>query len=105
MKRKSTVLKRYLSETKWKYAAAILSAADYIARTKDLYPVFITSFKCAPDSFIIDYYKEILDFYEKPYSILQLDEYDSNVGYETRIEAAFRSFKNHFNKNSTTKKK
>jgi len=28
--------------------------------------------------------------------ILQLDEHDSNVGYETRIEAAIRAFRNHF---------
>ncbi|MEN8117185.1 MAG: acyl-CoA dehydratase activase [Bacteroidota bacterium] len=89
-------IRELLNDTKWKFAAAILSAADYIAQTKDLYPVFISSFKCSPDSFIIDYFKQILDFYNKPYLILQLDEYDSNVGYETRIEAALRSFQNHF---------
>jgi predicted nucleotide-binding protein (sugar kinase/HSP70/actin superfamily) len=31
----------------------------------------------------------------KPYLILQLDEHSSRVGYETRIEAAIRSFRNH----------
>jgi len=31
----------------------------------------------------------------KPYLILQLDEHDSRVGYETRIEAAIRTFRNH----------
>ena len=36
-----------LDSTKWKYAAAILASADKVARTKDLYPVFITSFKCS----------------------------------------------------------
>jgi len=97
-------LKEILSDTKWKFASAILSAAEYVARTKDLYPVFITSFKCAPDSFILEYFKEILDFYEKPYLVLQLDEYDSNVGYETRIEAALRSFNNHFNAGNLSQK-
>lgn len=91
-------LREILSATKWKFGAVILAAADYIARTTDLYPVFISSFKCSPDSFIIEYFKEILDFNNKPYLILQLDEYDSNVGYETRIEAALRSFQNHFTK-------
>ncbi len=94
-------IREILGETKWKFAATILGAADKIARTRNLYPVFITSFKCSPDSFIIEYFKQILDFYKKPYLILQLDEYDSNVGYETRIEAALRSFKNHFD--TTTK--
>lgn len=88
-------LKEILDDTKWKFASEILVAADHVARTPGLYPVFITSFKCAPDSFILDYFKEILDFYNKPFLILQLDEHDSSVGYETRIEAALRSFQNH----------
>ncbi len=92
-------LREILSSTKWKFAAAILIAADYVARTKDLFPVLISSFKCSPDSFVIEYFKQIMDFYGKPYLILQLDEYDSNVGYETRIEAALRSFQNYFHKN------
>mgnify|MGYP001061283277 CR=1 FL=1 len=82
--------------TKWKFAATILASADYVARTKDLYPVLITSFKCSSDSFAIEYFKQIFDFYKKPYLILQLDEYDSNVGCEMRVEAALRSFNNHF---------
>ncbi|MDB4584743.1 acyl-CoA dehydratase activase-related protein, partial [Draconibacterium sp.] len=91
-------LREILSDTKWKFAATILSTADFVARTEDLYPVFVSSFKCAPDSFIIDYFKQLMDYYNKPYLILQLDEYDSNVGYETRIEAALRSFQNHYGK-------
>ena len=65
------------------------------ATTKNLYPVLVTAFKCAPDSFIIEYFKKLLNEYHKPYLILQIDEHDSNVGYETRIEAAIRSFRNH----------
>ncbi|WP_167605299.1 acyl-CoA dehydratase activase [Maribellus sediminis] len=92
-----------LSSTKWKFASAILTAADYVARKKDLYPVLISSFKCSPDSFTIEYFKQIMDFYKKPYLILQLDEYNSNVGYETRIEAALRSFQNHYHSIETVK--
>jgi predicted nucleotide-binding protein (sugar kinase/HSP70/actin superfamily) len=79
----------------WRYAADILLAADYVARTPGLYPVFVTSFKCAPDAFCMDAFKRIMDERDKPYLILQLDEHDSNVGYETRIEAAIRAFRNH----------
>jgi len=91
-------LQEILTSVKWKYAATILATADKIARTKDLYPVFITSFKCTPDAFVIEYFKMIMAQHKKPYLILQLDEHDSSVGYETRIEAAIRSFKNHYNK-------
>jgi predicted CoA-substrate-specific enzyme activase len=79
----------------WYYAAKILETAKTAASSKNLYPVLITAFKCAPDAFIIEYFKKLLNDCHKPYLILQIDEHDSNVGYETRIEAAIRSFRNH----------
>ncbi len=84
-----------LKRVHWNYAARILKTALFAARTPGLYPVYVTSFKCSPDSFTLEYFKRILDKYGKPYLILELDEHDSNVGYETRIEAAIRSFHNH----------
>lgn len=86
---------RLLTQIHWHYASTILRAAAWCARTPGIYPVFITSFKCAPDSFVQEYLMRILDRAGKPYLILQLDEHDSNVGYETRIEAAIRAFRNH----------
>ncbi|MBN2694725.1 CoA activase [bacterium] len=82
----------------WNYAAKIVESAYIAAKTDGLYPVLITSFKCGPDSFVIEYFKRIMEQLEKPYLILQLDEHDSSVGYETRVEAALRSFQNHFEK-------
>ncbi len=79
----------------WDYAARILEAAAVCASTPDLYPVLLTSFKCAPDSFLLEYFTRIMDRKGKPYLVLQLDEHASAVGYETRIEAAVRSFSNH----------
>jgi predicted CoA-substrate-specific enzyme activase len=79
----------------WYFAARILEAAGAVAGIENVYPVFITAFKCAPDSFVIEYFKKILEKHRKPYLILQTDDHDSSVGYETRIEAAIRSFRNH----------
>ena len=86
-----------LKRIPWHYASDILGAADYVAGVPNLYPVLVTAFKCAPDSFILEYFKKIMDAAGKPYLILQIDEHDSGVGYETRIEAALRSFRNHAN--------
>lgn len=94
-------LAQVLSAFHWKQAAAILEAAAFTAKTPGLYPVFITSFKCSPDSFALDYFKRILQAKNKPYLILQLDEHDSSVGYETRIEAGLRAFRNHFNEENS----
>lgn len=87
-----------LKEVHWKYVAQILKAAYIAATTDHLYPVYISSFKCSPDAFGVDYFKEIMESADKPYLVLELDEHDSSVGYETRIEAAVRAFTNHNNR-------
>ncbi len=79
----------------WNYAARILETARYCSTAPGVYPVLLTCFKCSPDSFVIEYFKRILDERGKPYLILQVDEHDSSVGYETRIEAGVRAFRNH----------
>jgi predicted CoA-substrate-specific enzyme activase len=88
-------LEPLLDAVQWNYAARILEIAAFCVITKGLYPVLVTAFKCSPDSFVIEYFKRILDKYGKPYLILQIDEHDSSVGYETRIEAGIHSFGNH----------
>jgi len=92
---RSGVKGEFLQRIPWHYASEILGAAYYISALPNLYPVMVTAFKCAPDSFILEYFKKIMDAAGKPYLILQIDEHDSGVGYETRIEAALRSFRNH----------
>ncbi len=84
-----------LREIPWEHVAKILEATEVIAATAGVYPVYVTSFKCSPDSFGVDYFKKIMNLHSKPYLILSLDEHDSSVGYETRIEAAIRAFRNH----------
>jgi predicted CoA-substrate-specific enzyme activase len=84
----------------WNYAQKIIEKAEIVASTKGVYPVFVTSFKCTPDAFILETFKKIMAENKKPYLILELDEHDSSVGYETRIEAAVRSFRNDFSSGS-----
>ncbi|MBI5219819.1 MAG: CoA activase [Bacteroidia bacterium] len=91
-----------LKKIPWHFAAKILRTAYTVAHTKGLYPVLVTAFKCAPDSFIIEYFKKVMDAYGKPYLILQTDDHDSNTGYETRIEAAIRTFRNHAGERAIT---
>jgi predicted CoA-substrate-specific enzyme activase len=84
----------------WKYGSHILEAAEYVGKSRGLYPVYLTAFKCSPDAFVLNYFKEIMDAYRKPYLILQIDEHSSAVGYETRIESVVETFRNHFRHNS-----
>lgn len=89
-------LEPLLNELHWHYASKILEAAEVVAQSETAYPVFVTSFRCSPDAFVLEYFKKLMGDHEKPYLILQLDEHDSSVGYETRIEAAIRAFRNHY---------
>ena len=82
-------------EVHWHYASRMLEVAATVARTPGLYPVLISSFKCSPDSYLRSYFRRLMETAGKPYLILELDEHGSSVGYETRIEAALRSFRNH----------
>ena len=86
---------RYCERMNWYYGRRILALAELCARSENLYPVFLTSFRCSPDSFLISYLKDIFDHYDRPFLVLQLDEHSSDVGISTRIEAALRSFAAH----------
>jgi predicted CoA-substrate-specific enzyme activase len=92
--------REFMDWNHWKYGAYILEAAEYVGRSPGLYPVYLSAFKCSPDAFVLNYFKEIMDAYGKPYLILQIDEHGSAVGYETRIESVVESFRNHFPHNS-----
>jgi predicted nucleotide-binding protein (sugar kinase/HSP70/actin superfamily) len=78
----------------WHYGNLIIKTAEMVARTRGLFPIYMTAFKCSPDSFIISYFKDIMDYYRKPYLILQVDEHEAGEGYDTRIEAAIETFRN-----------
>ncbi len=84
-----------LQQLHWHYASEILAAAELVAETDHAYPVLMSSFKCSPDSFAMDYFRKIMESHKKPYLVLQLDGHDSRIGYETRIEAGLRSFRSH----------
>lgn len=85
----------YLERMHWHYGRRVLLAAQVAVRTENLYPVFLTSFRCSPDSFLISYLRDIFASQGKPSLVLQLDAHASEVGYVTRIESAVRSFRTH----------
>ncbi len=69
----------------WSYGQRILSALLRVARTEGLYAVYLSSFACGPDSFLLSYAESVME--GKPFLALEVDEHGSSGGYETRIEA------------------
>ena len=68
----------------WNYGQKIMRAARYTAGHPDLHLIYITNFKCGPDSFVKHYTKEAA---QKPYLTIQLDAHSNDAGVMTRVEA------------------
>jgi predicted CoA-substrate-specific enzyme activase len=69
----------------WGTGQQIMQAAACVRRHPQLFGVFITNFSCGPDSFLIGYFRDIME--QKPSLTLELDSHTANAGLETRIEA------------------
>ena len=69
----------------WASGKGILGAAKVVSATPGLYGVFVTSFSCGPDSFILESFRSIME--DKPYLVLELDAHTADAGVDTRVEA------------------
>ncbi|MFO7716491.1 acyl-CoA dehydratase activase [Desulfosarcina sp.] len=69
----------------WGMGQRIIRAARLVADHPQLFGVYITNFSCGPDSFIINYFRDIMG--QKPSLTLELDSHTADAGLETRIEA------------------
>ena len=75
----------------WPNGQKIIAATQHVARTDGLYAVYITNFRCGPDSFIWHYVTE--EMKGKPFLHLEVDEHSADAGMVTRIEAFLDSLK------------
>jgi predicted CoA-substrate-specific enzyme activase len=69
----------------WRYGRRILQAAHYIRRHPNLFAVYLTSFGCGPDSFILHFFRKAMA--GKPHLQLEIDEHSADAGLITRCEA------------------
>jgi len=68
----------------WNYGRKILQAARFVGEHPHLHLIYMTNFKCGPDSYIKHYVREASG---KPYLTLQFDEHQNDAGAMTRCEA------------------
>ncbi|MBZ5657663.1 MAG: acyl-CoA dehydratase activase [Acidobacteriia bacterium] len=68
----------------WNSGRLILAAAKFTARDPNLHVMFISNFKCGPDSYIKLYLRDAAG---KPALFLQFDAHSNDAGYLTRCEA------------------
>ena len=86
----------HLANMHWYFGQQILLAIEALRLHLNLYPIFLTCFRCSPDAYLMNYFKDFMGKIDKPYLILQLDEHNSDLGYLTRIETAIDTFVNDF---------
>ena len=68
----------------WNYGRKILQAARFVGDRPRLHLIYMTNFKCGPDSYIKHYVREASG---KPFLTLQFDEHQNDAGAMTRCEA------------------
>ena len=76
----------------WRSGQKMIAAADFISKNKKLNAIYISNFKCGPDSFIDYHIREEMG--GKPYLQLEIDEHSADAGFITRCEAFFDSLEN-----------
>jgi predicted nucleotide-binding protein (sugar kinase/HSP70/actin superfamily) len=68
----------------WNYGRKILQTAVFVGRHPELHIIYLTNFKCGPDSYIKHYVRAASG---KPFLSLQFDEHQNDAGAMTRCEA------------------
>ena len=68
----------------WNYGRKIIAAARFVEKKERLHLIYLTNFKCGPDSYIKHY---ITQASGKPFLTLQFDGHSNDAGYITRCEA------------------
>ena len=68
----------------WNYGQKILRTARWTREFDNFHLIYITNFKCGPDSYIKHYVREAA---EKPFLTIQFDEHGNDAGIVTRCEA------------------
>jgi predicted CoA-substrate-specific enzyme activase len=68
----------------WNYGRKIIAAAKWCRNRPKFHIIYITNFKCGPDSFIRHFIQKASG---APYLTLQFDGHGNDAGYMTRCEA------------------
>ncbi|MCK4374898.1 MAG: CoA activase, partial [Candidatus Brocadiae bacterium] len=74
----------------WKYGQKILAAGKFVGSRPNLHALYITNFRCGPDSFISKFFGRLVG---EPYLTVEIDQHSSDVGAITRCEAFVDSFR------------
>ena len=79
-----TDIRQFNSNMYWNYGRIILQACTIVGKHPNLHIIYITNFKCGPDSYIKHYIRKASG---KPFLSLTIDGHSNDAGIMTRCEA------------------
>jgi len=77
----------------WPNGQNIIATARFIADNDNLFPIYLSNFRCGPDSFLIHFFKKEIG--HTPLLHLEVDEHSADAGMITRLEAFVDSLKSY----------
>ena len=86
---KNVDISGYYENMFWRSGQDILSGAELISHDPRVHAIYVTSFNCGPDSFILSYFRRMMK--DKPFLELELDDHTADAGIMTRCEAFLES--------------
>ncbi len=75
----------------WPNGQKILKASRIVSRMDNVFAIYLSNFRCGPDSFLLSFVKK--EMKDKPFLHLEVDEHSADAGMITRIEAFLDSLK------------
>lgn len=72
----------------WNYGRKILQTSRFLRDYPKLQMIYISNFKCGPDSYVRHFVEDAL---QRPFLFLQLDSHSNDAGVMTRVEAFLES--------------
>jgi predicted nucleotide-binding protein (sugar kinase/HSP70/actin superfamily) len=77
----------------WEIGHKIIRIAELVKSNKNFFAIYITNFSCAPDSMLLNTFRNIMG--AKPSLTLELDSHSADAGINTRIDAFFDIINNY----------
>jgi len=74
-----------LENMTWAMGQDLVRAARFVKKHPQLFGAFLTNFSCGPDSFVVGYFRDIMQ--TKPSLTLEIDNHTADAGVNTRVEA------------------
>ncbi len=91
--------------SQWQYSNRLYNAVEWTGSQDNVQVVQLNSFGCGPDAVVMDEVKTILELYDKPYTLIRIDEGNSMTSVKLRIRSLIEAWKYNQHEETTNGKK